>query len=185
MSGVEDLFSDRFRGELTDVSRELERIDDLADGVSRSLTRAFRGAIVDGKGFQSILSDIGRSFADIALKAALKPLGVLAGGLVNNLFSSLNPAMNGITPFAKGGVVSAPTYFPMQGGLGVAGEAGAEAILPLQRGSDGRLGVASAATAPISISMNIQARDAQSFVGAEAEVSAMLLRAVKRGRRAS
>lgn len=185
MAGVDDLFSDRFRGELTDVSRELERIDDLANGVSRSLTRAFRGAVLDGKGFKSILSDIGRSFADIALKAALKPVGMLAGGLVENLFAALNPALGGVTAFAKGGVVSAPTYFPMQGGLGLAGEAGAEAILPLQRGADGRLGVASAATAPISISMNISARDAQSFMGAEAEVSAMLLRAVKRGRRAS
>lgn len=179
MADADGLFTDQLLDELSDVSLELGRIDDLAAGVSRTLTNAFRSAILDGKGLQSLLSDIGRSFANIALKAALKPVGILAEGVVNTVFSA-------ISPFAKGGVISTPTFFPMGGGgLGVAGEAGAEAILPLARGSDGRLGVASQATAPISISMNIRADNAQSFLGAEAEVSAMLLRAVKRGRRAS
>lgn len=185
MAGADDLFSDRFHGEISDVSYELERLDDLADGVSRTLTRSLRGAILDGRSLRTLLSDIGRSFADIALKAALKPVGTLASGLVNSLFSATNPALNGIQPFAKGGVIASPTYFSMGNGLGLAGEAGAEAILPLARGSDGRLGVVSSGSAPISISMNVQASNAQSFIGAEAEVSAMLLRAVKRGRRAS
>lgn len=49
---------------------------------------------------------------------------------------------NGLIEFAKGGmftnqVVSTPTAFP----LGVMGEAGPEAIMPLQRDSSGRLGV--------------------------------------------
>jgi phage-related minor tail protein len=51
----------------------------------------------------------------------------------------------GCTPFADGGVVGGPTCFRWQGGdVGLMGEAGAEAILPLQRGPDGRLGVAAA-----------------------------------------
>jgi len=185
VTDMDRLFSDKFTGELDEVSGELERIEGLADGVSRTLTRTFRGAIVDGRSLRSLLSDIGRSFADIALKAALKPVGNLAGNLIEGLFSATNPVLNGVRPFAKGGVISAPTYFPLQSGLGVAGEAGAEAILPLTRGSDGRLGVASSGSAPISISMNIQTSNAQSFLGAEAEVSAMLLKAVRRGARAS
>ncbi|UJQ95727.1 phage tail tape measure protein [Mariluticola halotolerans] len=185
MAGADDLFTADFRGELSDVSLELERIDDLADGVSRSLSKAFHGAILDGKDLRSLLGDIGKSFADIALKAALKPVTNLAGNLVENLFTATNPALGGVQAFAKGGVIAAPSYFPMRGGTGLAGEAGPEAILPLARGSDGRLGVASAASAPISISVNVQASNAQSFIGAEAEMSAMLLRAVKRGRRAS
>lgn len=91
------------------------------------------------KSFRSVLSDIGRAFADIALKAAFKPLGTLVGGLVENLFTSTNPA---VTPFAKGGVIASPSYFPLGRGMGLAGEAGPEAIMPLQRGADGRLGVA-------------------------------------------
>lgn len=185
MAGVDDLFSDRFRGELSDVSVELDRIDDLADGVSRTLSRAFRGAVLDGRDLKNLLNDIGRSFADIALKAAFKPVGNLAANLVGGLFAATNPVVQGVTPFAKGGVIAAPSYFPMRNGVGLAGEAGAEAVLPLARGSDGRLGVASAAQAPVTVSVTVNAQDARSFRGAEAEISAMLLRAVKRGQRAS
>ncbi|KKB82736.1 hypothetical protein VW29_15680, partial [Devosia limi DSM 17137] len=127
-----DFLPDGFRDELSDVSLELDRIGALADGVARSISTAFRGALVDGKSFKSVLGDIARSFADIALKAAIKPLGSLVGGLVENLFTATNPA---VTPFAKGGVIAAPGYFPLAGGLGLAGEAGPEAIMPLQRGS--------------------------------------------------
>ncbi len=51
--------------------------------------------------------------------------------------------MGAIKPFAAGGVIGTPTYFPLSsGGLGLAGEAGPEAIVPLSRGADGRLGIA-------------------------------------------
>ncbi len=46
-----------------------------------------------------------------------------------------------VMPFAKGGVVSSATNFAMRGGAGLMGEAGPEAIMPLARGPDGRLGV--------------------------------------------
>ena len=51
---------------------------------------------------------------------------------------------NGIVPFAYGGVVNSPTLFPFKNGTGLMGEAGPEAIMPLKRGSDGRLGVEAA-----------------------------------------
>ncbi|RYF88995.1 MAG: phage tail tape measure protein, partial [Caulobacteraceae bacterium] len=151
---------DNFRSELGDVSVELDRIGDLADGVAHSLNRAFRGAVVDGRSLNAVLGQVARSFADIALKAAFKPLGTLVGGLVEQVFTATNPA---VTPFAKGGVIAAPTYFPLGRGVGLAGEAGAEAILPLARGSDGRLGVAGGGGA-VTVTMNITASDARSFV---------------------
>ena len=43
--------------------------------------------------------------------------------------------------YAYGGVVTRPTMFPMKNGMGLMGEAGAEAIMPLQRGRNGKLGV--------------------------------------------
>jgi lambda family phage tail tape measure protein len=47
-----------------------------------------------------------------------------------------------VIPFANGGVVSGPTMFPMRGNqTGLMGEAGPEAIMPLKRGRDGKLGV--------------------------------------------
>ena len=182
---ADELFPNSFNRELTDVSLELERIGDLADGVARSISTAFRGALVDGKSFKSVLGDIARSFADIALKAAIKPLGVLASGLIENLFAGTNPALGAVTPFAKGGVIATPSYFPLgRGGTGLAGEAGPEAIMPLARGPDGRLGVAGGGGA-VNVTFNVTASDARSFAASEAEISAMLLRAVKRGTRGS
>ena len=86
---------------------------------------------------------------------------------------------------AKGGVVSSPTLFPMQSGLGLMGEAGAEAILPLRRGADGSLGVAAPAGAGqgVSVVMNITTPDARSFALSENQIAIKLARAVGRGRR--
>lgn len=47
----------------------------------------------------------------------------------------------GIRLFADGGILGGPTMFGMNNGLGVAGEAGPEAIMPLSRGPNGKLGV--------------------------------------------
>ena len=182
----ENLFPDSFGDELGGVAGELKRIGDLADGVARSLTGAFRGAMTDGRSLKGVLGEVGQAFADIALKAALKPIGGLISGAVEGLFAATNPALGGVTPFAKGGVVAAPSYFAHAGGLGLAGEAGAEAILPLRRGSDGRLGVAAAGGAgTISVTLNVTTPDARGFTASEAEISAMLLRAVRRGTRGS
>ena len=178
---ADDFFLDSFRDELSDVQLELGRIEDLADGVARSISAAFRGALLEGKSLKSVLSDIALSFADIALKAAIKPFGDLIGGLVGNLFAGTNPV---VTQHAKGGVIATPSYFPISGGLGLMGEAGPEAIMPLQRGPDGRLGVAGGGGA-VNVTFNVTASDARSFAASEAELSAMLLRAVKRGTRGS
>jgi phage-related minor tail protein len=181
---ADDDFPDAFARELGDVSVELKRVGDLADGVGRALANAFRGAILDGRSLKGVLGEVGRAFADIALKAALKPVGTLVSGAIESLFTATNPALGGTTAFAKGGVLAAPAYFPTGRGLGVAGEAGPEAIMPLARGPDGRLGVAGGGGA-INVTFNVTATDAQSFRASEAELSAMLLRAVRRGTRAS
>jgi hypothetical protein len=138
---------DEVRADLTGVAAELGRISDLANGVSRSLSRAFRGAVLDGKSLNGVLAEIGRSFADIALKAAFKPVGDLIGGAVETLFQAANPVVlgGGASPAARG--------------LEAAGK--------------------------VSVAFNVTSPDARSFVASEAEVSAMLLRAVKRGTRGS
>ena len=88
-------------------------------------------------------------------------------------------------PFAQGGVVGAPSYFPLGRGLGVMGEKGAEAVMPLARGPDGRLGVRSGGGGgrPMSVTVNVSTPDADSFRRSEAQVSAALSRAVARGQR--
>ena len=59
--------------------------------------------------------------------------------------------------YAYGGVVNKPTIFPMANGIGLMGEAGAEAILPLRRGSNGKLGVQSTGGNIGNIVVNVDA----------------------------
>ena len=85
-------------------------------------------------------------------------------------------------PFADGGIVNSPTLFPMRGGTGLMGEAGPEAIMPLARGADGRLGVRGGAGG-VNVTVNIQTPDAQSFARSQSQVAALMARAVTRGQR--
>src|SRR5690606_6266626 len=142
-----------------------------------ALTGARKGAAVDGKGLESVLRGLALRMSDIALSAGLKP----PEGLLSSGISSL---FGGVTPFATGGGLSAPTYFGSAGGLGLMGEAGAEAILPLKRGPDGALGVAAGGGGGgAQIVFNVTAQDAASFRKSEGQIAAMLTRAVGRGQR--
>ena len=69
--------------------------------------------------------------------------GATAGGAAATpVVAALGSAWDrGIQKFATGGVVGSPTMFGTRSGLGLMGEAGPEAIMPLKRGSDGSLGV--------------------------------------------
>lgn len=176
------------------LTRQMKTLDRVTAQFGKSLSAALAKGIMQGKGFEDILKTIGERFIEIGLKAALKPLegaftGLLSGGFggLSNMFGGFfgGAGSAGVTPFASGGVISTPHFFPMGRGLGLAGERGAEAILPLARGPDGRLGVASNAGrgGGVSISMNIQTPDAESFRRSEAQVSASLARAVARGQR--
>jgi len=99
-------------------------------------------------------------------------------GASGSMLFSTNAALNGIgsAAFASGGVVSRPTMFPMRdGNLGLMGEAGPEAIMPLGRDSQGRLGVRASGGgggAVINQNINIVTRDADSFKKSKQQVSA-------------
>jgi len=119
------------------------------------------------------------------LRALLKAVGFLGGGgggggiqdavspeaysvgTGASIFAAANGAAfagNGIQLFAKGGVVSAPKLFQFANGgvpgLGVMGEAGPEAIMPLRRGPDGRLGV-SGGGGTVNVTVNVSADGSQ------------------------
>lgn len=76
---------------------------------------------------------------------------VVSSGKMTGLFANGGVFDRGnVIPFARGDIFHSPTHFPMSGGrTGLMGEAGPEAIMPLRRGSDGRLGVAAASQAPV------------------------------------
>jgi lambda family phage tail tape measure protein len=64
-------------------------------------------------------------------------------------------AKNKIVPYAKGGIVDKPTMFAYANGgagrFGLMGEAGPEAIMPLQRGPGGKLGVQASGGGGVSV----------------------------------
>ena len=162
------------------------------DRFSRAITRAFKDAAIGGKGFEDVLKSLALRLAEIALDSALKPIGSGIAGALSGLLGGLTSAQpfasggvvgTKVRPFASGGVLAAPTFFPTSGGVGLAGEAGPEAILPLARGSDGRLGVKSEGARPVSITLNVVTPDADSFRKSEAQITSMLTRVVGRGRR--
>ena len=72
-----------------------------------------------------------------------------------------------VTPFAQGGIFDKPTIFPMANGTGLMGEAGPEAVMPLSRGIDGKLGVKNSSNKESSseggTNILINAVDAKSF----------------------
>lgn len=158
----------------------LENLRSLSQGFGSQLTGALKNAAVNGRELDDVLRRVGLNLAGMALEQGLQPLKALTG----SLFSSLLGGLPGITPFAKGGVVSSPGLFPLGRGLGLMGEAGPEAILPLARGADGRLGVASGGPGQaVNIVFNVTAQDAASFRKSEAQITGMLARAVSRGGR--
>jgi lambda family phage tail tape measure protein len=168
---------------------KLVQLAGQANAFSNSISRAFKDAVVGGKNFESVLSSLALKLAGLALDRAIQPLSNIFGGLVDGLFKGFGLAKGGVVaggairPFAQGGVVSTPTLFPLARGLGLMGEAGAEAVLPLARGGDGTLGVRTSGGGATVVNFNITTADADSFRKSEAQVAAMLARAVGRGRR--
>jgi lambda family phage tail tape measure protein len=113
------------------------------------------------------------------------------GNGLESVIQGLLPFENGgsfsqgrVTPFATGGVVSNPTYFPMRGGTGLMGEAGPEAIMPLSRGANGKLGVrAEGGSKNVNVTMNISTPDVEGFRRSQSQIAAQLSRAMGRGSR--
>lgn len=139
--------------QIDDASRATEALDQRmrglesgANGFARAMTRAFSSSVTGGKQFDDILKSLTLRLSDMAVRMAFRPLeqGIASSlsGMFSGLFGgtatgTLRAAQGAIKPFAAGGVIGTPSYFPMMnGGVGLAGEAGPEAIMPLTRGAD-------------------------------------------------
>ncbi len=125
--------------------------NDLAQGLAQAIVNA---------------EDLGDALRNIAKSIAGSVLQKLIGGWIGGLFADGAAFQDGrVIPFAKGGIVTKPTIFPMAHGLGLMGEAGPEAVMPLTRTAGGELGVkAEGNGGETHITMNINAVDSRSFV---------------------
>ncbi|MBB7505212.1 phage tail tape measure protein [Escherichia coli] len=135
-----------------------ESADNAAGAAEQMFTAAFNSAgnalatfcttgKLNFKSFTaSLLSDLAKIMSQMAMMQAVKGIG--------SAFGWGSAATASVTPNADGGVyqsadlsrysgtvVNRPTFFAFAKGAGVMGEAGPEAILPLRRGADGKLGV--------------------------------------------
>ncbi|MEO1266325.1 MAG: phage tail tape measure protein, partial [Pseudomonadota bacterium] len=173
MTGPDEIYEIEVLANTDAFKRELGQVSRLGDSFGRSLTRAFANIAIKGADVGDTLKSLGLRLSELALKAAFKPLeGALNGvfsGLLGGGFAFANGGVfqNSMpVPFATGGIVSSPTLFPMAGGrTGLMGEAGAEAIMPLARGPDGRLGVRAngGGASGVAITFNITTPDAETF----------------------
>jgi phage-related minor tail protein len=167
----------------------------LESALSRGLRRAIDGAVFDGLKLSEALGQVGRALVDAAYSAAVRPVTDHVAGLVTDVAGGVFGGMTGfgkgagfaqgrVMPFANGGVVQQATRFPMRGGWGLMGEAGPEAILPLARGADGRLGVqSSGAGRPVSVTVNVATPDVEGFRRSRTQIAAEVGRALARGQR--
>lgn len=193
-SAVTRAFDGQLRGMQVSLEQTTRDLGNLERGFSGGLRKAFDGLVFDGLKLSDALGVVAKAMIDTAYNAAIRPVtnhfgGLLADG-VNNFVSNMMPFENGasfsqgrVMPFARGGIVSGPVSFPMRGGTGLMGEAGPEAIMPLSRGPDGRLGVRSQASAPINVTMNISTPDVQGFQRSQSQIAAQMSRVLGRGQR--
>ena len=186
--------------------RQLETLERLSKSFGQSLTGALSASTASGRQLGSVLDSIGAKLAASLGRSAVSTLETTLTSALRGAARALTEAASSfsfgagglspfkaggvlsagsVVPFASGGIVAAPAYFPLGRGLGLMGEAGAEAIMPLARTSDGKLGVRGGGGGPTSVTVNIATPDPESFRRSEAQVAAALARAVARGRRAS
>lgn len=192
---VASTFADALQNMRATIADTSKQVSSLSSGISRGLRSAFDGVIFDGVRLSDALQQVGESMVNAVYSSALDPVtkhfGQMVGAGFQAAVSGVLPFEKGgsfaqgrVMPFAKGGVVTGPTTFPMRGATGLMGEAGPEAIMPLTRSADGRLGVkAEGGGRPVQVVMNISTPDVEGFRRSQGQVAAQMGRALSRGTR--
>lgn len=138
------------------IKKTTDETKSLAEAVgefSAKFVTDFIDQLVDGMGradqsFGDLIENMLKQLAKLMLSRQMQDfLKLVEGG---SLFGGTAPAANaagaawagaGVEYMARGGILSRPTFFRSGPRLAVAGEAGPEAVVPLQRTSGGDLGV--------------------------------------------
>lgn len=186
-----DTWNVKITADTSDLETSLATTSRLGTQFSNKLVSAFDDLVIKGKSVGDVFKSLALNVSNLALKATLQPLTTGLTSVFQGLISGATPfAKGGViqqgtpVPFASGGVIASPISFPLAGGAtGLAGERGPEAIMPLTRGSDGRLGVAAAGAGSQQITINISTPDAASFNRSQTQIAAMIARAAAAGQR--
>lgn len=156
---------------LQEQEDRIKRLENMADTLASSFSSAFISFVEGAKSAKEVAADLLRMLAQMVINFAFKALFSYMLGIPmfakGGVFNSGN-----VTAFADGGVVGGPTMFPMSGGrTGLMGEAGPEAIMPLKRGPDGKLGVQSANNKPQKVELVITAEEGEMFAPRVRQIS--------------
>lgn len=178
INGVERALRD-YEDQATDSARNAE---DVTLNFLRNAEDAFVSFSQTGKFefrdlLNSMIADINRA---LIRENITGPISEGLNTLIKNIdFKSIfsfnadgNAFVRGasVQAFASGGVVNRPTVFPMANGIGLMGEAGPEAILPLRRLPSGRLGVETTGASQPTYTVNVDARGAADPAATAAQV---------------
>ena len=171
-----------------DHLRQMQQItDSIANSLGTGLTSAFDALIQGTQNWGNSLRQIASTVLQDIAKQLIKILVIdqainafksifnfggggggaaaVSGGAVLTAANGYAFAQNGIQPFAMGGVITSPTLFKFADGgtmrNGLLGEAGPEAIIPLKRGVDGKLGVAGGGGTVVNVSVDAKGTSVQ------------------------
>lgn len=179
----------------SNMSQTSGSVGKLTTSISGGLRSAFDGLVFDGMKASDAMKMVAQSIVSATYSSAIQPVTKQLGGILSSGLASIGASafekggsfsQGRVMPFAKGGVVTGPTNFPMRGGLGLMGEAGPEAIMPLTRGADGRLGVQAQGGTQRSaqqVVVNISTPDIDGFKRSQSQVAAQVGRMIGRGQR--
>lgn len=132
---------------LTEAEEQRQAMMDRVEGhMKNALISVVDGSKSVEDAFRTMMRNIILSVYETKVaEPAANAFGNLVEAGISSLFTNAkgNVISGGehVTAYADGGVVNRATMFPMRGGMGLMGEAGPEAIMPLKRGSNGKLGV--------------------------------------------
>ena len=119
--------------------QELQKLQSAHTSLTDALMSVVDGTQSVGDAFKGLIREM---ILDIYRERVAKSFATSVLGLFGFANGGVFSGGSQVNAFADGGVVGGPTYFPMSGGqTGLMGEAGPEAIMPLKRGADGKLGV--------------------------------------------
>lgn len=133
---------------------------EYAEAFSNAFDRMLDSILEFNKTGKELIGDFVEDFlkqmARIAMRRATADFAEVMLGQITDFASNFLPQAkggawhNGVQFYANGAVFDQPTGFKHSGGLGVLGEAGPEAVMPLKRGADGKLGVG---TTPVTVNV--------------------------------
>lgn len=152
---------------------------DFALSVIEDLTRMVTRMLIIAPILQFIQSLIPGGGGALSGANALSTTKLVPGGI----FANGGTFANGIQPFASGGIVNSPTLFKFANGgagrLGLMGEAGPEAIMPLKRGRDGKLGVAGGGGTSVVVNVDAKGTSVQGNGGQGEQLGRAISQAVQ------